>query len=48
MTKEQLLDLIRLLSVLESLLLVGGVKIPDHLLDQIGASVDALYKEVLK
>ena len=48
MTKEQMLGIIKLLSAIESVSLVNGVKFPDYLYDQISDVIEILTKEVLK
>lgn len=48
MTKEQALDILRLIAAMESAMFVAKAPIPDYMLDQIAAAVDALYAEVLK
>ena len=48
MTKEQYLDLLMLLSALESWALSSKERLPDYLHDRINDNVDALRKEVLK
>jgi hypothetical protein len=48
MTKEQLIDLLRLLSALESWSFSTGKMLPDYLYEDLTNSVDALKAEVLK
>lgn len=48
MTKEQALDLIKLLSAVESWSLADDHRMPDYLYDKIDESIKALEKEVLK
>lgn len=48
MTKEQMLDLLRLLAAMESAMLISKVQVPDYIMDQLCSSVDALSKGVLK
>ena len=48
MTKEQILDLLQLLSALESWGVSNGQGMPDFLLEQINDSVEVLRNEVLK
>lgn len=48
MTKEQVIELIMLLSALESWSFSAGQRLPDYLIDRLGAGIDALVKEVLK
>lgn len=47
MTKQELFGLLRLLSALESILLSHKVPTPDYLFEAMGASVDALEREIL-
>ena len=48
MTKKDYLDVIMLLSALESWAFAENKRLPDYLSDQLGASLDKLCKEVLK
>ena len=48
MTKQQMLDVIKLLSALESWGFVAECNLPDYLHEQITASIELLSKEVLK
>lgn len=48
MSKEQCLEIIKLLSALESWCLSQKERFPDYLLDSIQASIENLTKEVLK
>jgi len=48
MTKQQLLDIIKLLSALESWSFAEKNRLPDYLLEDIQKSVDALTVEILK
>jgi hypothetical protein len=48
MTKEQMLDVIKLLSALESWSFAEKHRLPDYLLDDIHASIEVLTAEVLK
>ena len=48
MTKEQLLELIKLLSALESWSFSDGQKMPDYLFEKIDKAMDELTREVLK
>ena len=48
MTKQDYLDIIKLLSALESWSFSTGGKFPDYLGEQIGDSIEKLSKEVLK
>ena len=47
MTKEQVLDLIRLLSALEAWSFSNNHRLPDYLLEDLGKAVDVLSAEVL-
>ena len=48
MTKEQALDLIKLLSAVESWSFADKHRMPDYLYDKIDESMKVLEKEVLK
>ena len=48
MTKEQLLELIKLLSALESWSFSAGQRMPDYLFEKIDKAMDELTREVLK
>ena len=48
MTKEQLLELIKLLSALESWSFSAGKNMPDYLYIKIDASMKELEQELLK
>ena len=48
MTKEQMINIIKLLSAMESVSLVNGAKFPDYLYEQVSDCVEMLTKEVLK
>ena len=48
MSKQELLDLIKLLSALESWSLSSSSRLPDHLYDKIDASMAILEREILK
>ena len=48
MTKEQMLEVIKLLSALESWGFSNGQKLPDFLHDRLLDSLDVLSAEVLK
>ncbi len=48
MTKEQSLELIKLLSALESWSFSTESRIPDYLYEQVSAAMEILTKEVLK
>lgn len=48
MNREQYLNILILLSTLESLILAHKVTIPDHLFAEMERSTDELRKEILK
>ena len=48
MTKEQILETIKLLSALESWSFADKHAMPDYLYDKITQTMDALTKELLK
>ena len=48
MTKEQMLELIKLLSALESWSFSAGQRMPDYLFEKIDRSVVELTREILK
>jgi hypothetical protein len=48
MTKEQALEIIKLLSALECWGFANGNRLPDYLHDQLSSIVDQLTVEVLK
>ena len=48
MTKQQMLDLLQLLSAVESWCFSNGKAIPDYLLERLAESVDVLRSEILK
>ena len=48
MTKQDCLEIIKLLSALESWSFSTGSKFPDYLGEQISDSIEKLSKEVLK
>ncbi len=48
MTREQYLNILILLSTLESLILANKVVIPDHLFAEFGRVAEELRKEILK
>ena len=47
MTKEQSLEIIKLLSALESWSFSFGQRLPDYLYERITEAIDVLTKEVL-
>ena len=48
MTKEELLSLLRLLSALETLMLMASTRIPEHLHEQMEDAAKLLTREILK
>lgn len=48
MTKPQLIDLIRLLSAVETCLLIDGKTAPDHVYEQIDEFMDIAKEELQK
>ena len=48
MTREQYLNILILLSTLESLILASRVVIPDHLFAEMERATEELRKEILK
>jgi len=48
MNKEQCLDIIKLLSAIESWSFSCGKTLPDYLADRVCDTINALSKEVLK
>lgn len=48
MTREQYLNILILLSTLESLILANRVVIPDHLFAEMERATEELRKEILK
>ncbi len=48
MTKEQMLEIIKLLSALESWSFSAGHRMPDYLFEKIDKAMDELTQEVLK
>ena len=48
MTKDQILDVIKLLSALEAWSFAEKHRLPDYLLEDLGESVVLLSKEILK
>ena len=48
MTREQALDLLMLLSALESVLMADGKRVPDYLIERLENAVDMLKAEVMK
>ena len=48
MNKQQIIDLMMLLSALESWSFSAGQRLPDYLIENLNATVEALNKELLK
>ena len=48
MTREQYLNILILISTLESLILASKVQIPEGLLDEMDRATEELRKEILK
>ena len=48
MSKAELLEVLKLLSALESWSFADKHRLPDHLLDRLNESIDRLSREVLK
>ena len=48
MTKEQILEIIKLLSALESWSFSAGQKLPDYLIERLDLTIAQLGKELLK
>ena len=48
MTREQSIDLLMLLSAVESCLMCDGRRIPDYLVERIDNAIDVLKSEVMK
>jgi len=48
MSKEKLLEILMLLSALESWGYSNKMTLPDYLTEQLGSAIDALMKEVLR
>lgn len=48
MTREQYLNILILISTLESLILANKVMVPDHLFAEMERVTDELRKEILK
>lgn len=47
MTKQELLRMMRLLSSVESAMLMSKCSMPDHLYDELAALIEVLEREVL-
>ena len=48
MTTLELLSLMRLLSAMESAMLMAGKTMPDHIWDDVGRHVEILEREILE
>jgi hypothetical protein len=48
MTKQELLNLLKLLSAIESAMTIGKAQLPNYLFEQIDAAVAVLEREILK
>lgn len=48
MTKEQMLELIKVLSALEAWTFGSNSRLPDYLIERIDTCIESLVKEVLK
>ena len=48
MTKDELLELLQLLSALESWSFTGGTRLPDHMLEQLNGKSERIKEEILK
>jgi hypothetical protein len=48
MTKEEALQIIKLLSAMESWSFANNQKMPDYLLDRLQSAIEILEREVLK
>ena len=48
MTKQEMMEMMRLLSALESLLVASKTSTPDYLFEQLAKAVDVLEREILK
>ena len=48
MTKAELLELLQLLSALESWSFTGGTRLPDHMLEQLNEKSERIKEEILK
>ena len=48
MTKEQMLEIIKLLSALKSWSFSAGQRMPDYLFERLDKSINELTEEVLK
>jgi len=47
MTKQEMLNLLKLLSAIEGAMFTNTAQVPDHLFEQIGAAVAVLEREIL-
>lgn len=48
MTRAQIIDLLMLLSALESQLFADGKRVPDYLVERIDSTVELLKSEAMK
>jgi hypothetical protein len=48
MTKQEMLKILRLLSALESAILVSKISLPDYLYEQLTDATEVLEREILK
>ena len=48
MTKPELIALLKLLSALETVVMMSGARLQDHLIEQLGDCVEKLEQEILK
>jgi hypothetical protein len=48
MTTLELLSLMRLLSAMESAMLMAGKTLPDHILEEVTRNVEILEREILE
>lgn len=47
MTREQYLDILLLVSTLESMIIAHKVPVPDHLFDALSKAVELLRREII-
>ena len=48
MSKQELLDILKLLSAVESAMLMSKASMPDHLYDQLANTMAVLEREILR
>ena len=48
MTKQELLDLLKTLSAVESWSFANNNRMPDYLLDRVDGAIETLEREILK